>query len=193
MVAAPAVGAIALSQWTAHHLTPLRFIHSNRYQPEVVAVYAEPDDTVLCESETGDFSTTISISKHPDVVLPAGGKVIMRRPGFVLKRGYKDDVFGKRVLVVEDTLTTGRSALQTVRAVTSAGGRVVGLGVLVNGGNVTPQMCGVDRLEALMTVNRKIFTEEDCLARGLCAEGVPIDIDHGHGKAFLVRKGMAQL
>lgn len=44
------------------------------------------------------------------------------------------DVAGRRVLVVEDTSTTGRSALTAVEAVRDAGAEVVGVGVVVDRG-----------------------------------------------------------
>jgi orotate phosphoribosyltransferase len=107
---------------------------------------------------------------------------------WVLKRGFNEDVKGKRVLVVEDTLTTGGSARRTVEAVEKCGGIVVGLGVLANGGNVTPQECGVSRLEALVSIEREIYTEHYCAAHGLCARQVPINTRFGHGAAFLARQ-----
>jgi orotate phosphoribosyltransferase len=42
------------------------------------------------------------------------------------------DVAGQRVLVVEDTSTTGASALRAVRAVRDAGGEVVGVATVVD-------------------------------------------------------------
>ena len=42
------------------------------------------------------------------------------------------DVAGRRVLVVEDTSTTGASVLQAVEAVRAAGGQVVGVAVVVD-------------------------------------------------------------
>jgi len=42
------------------------------------------------------------------------------------------DVAGRRVLVVEDTSTTGGSAMTAVKAVNEAGGEVVGVAVIVD-------------------------------------------------------------
>lgn len=53
--------------------------------------------------------------------------------GRVLKRGYPKKVAGKKVLVVEDVLNTGKSAAATVKAVQSAGGEVVACHALCNG------------------------------------------------------------
>lgn len=52
--------------------------------------------------------------------------------GQVLKRGYDALVKGKRVLAVEDTVTTGDSVKKTIDAVTAAGGNVVQLSLIMN-------------------------------------------------------------
>jgi orotate phosphoribosyltransferase len=72
---------------------------------------------------------------------------IMHAPGrpidaFVVRKSMKThglqrliegfDVAGQRVLVVEDTSTTGGSALTAVRAVREAGGHVVGVATVVD-------------------------------------------------------------
>jgi orotate phosphoribosyltransferase len=72
---------------------------------------------------------------------------IMHAPGrpidaFVVRKSVKthgmqrliegSDVSGRKVLVVEDTSTTGNSALTAVRAVREAGGEVVGVATVVD-------------------------------------------------------------
>lgn len=72
---------------------------------------------------------------------------VMHAPGrpidaFVVRKSAKthglqrliegSEVSGKRVLVVEDTSTTGNSALTAVRAVREAGGHVVGVATVVD-------------------------------------------------------------
>jgi orotate phosphoribosyltransferase len=72
---------------------------------------------------------------------------VMHAPGrpidaFVVRKAVKNhgmqrlvegaDVVGKRVLVVEDTSTTGGSALQAVQAVRDAGATVVGVATVVD-------------------------------------------------------------
>ena len=72
---------------------------------------------------------------------------VMHAPGrpidaFVVRKAVKThgmqrliegaDVAGKRVLVVEDTSTTGGSALTAVRSVRDAGGTVVGVVTVVD-------------------------------------------------------------
>ena len=72
---------------------------------------------------------------------------VMHAPGrpidaFVVRKSVKThgmqrliegpDITGRRVLVVEDTSTTGASALTAVRAVQDAGGQVVGVATVVD-------------------------------------------------------------
>ena len=176
VVVAPAVGGVALSQWTAHHLTRVR---SDR--PEVLALYSEHKEVALYE-----YKESISMIGRPYLENPEpikmGDKLILRRADFELKRGFDKDINGKRALVMEDVLTTGGSAAKTAEAIRSAGGFVVGLGAIANGGNVGALSCGVPMLKSLVDINRGVFTEEECLAFGPCAKGVPINTDFGHGK-----------
>ncbi|MGI5836809.1 MAG: phosphoribosyltransferase family protein [Chloroflexota bacterium] len=58
-----------------------------------------------------------------------------------------DMIAGKRVLVVEDVLDTGGSALRVIEAVERQGGEVVGVAAIWNRGNVTfryPLFCLVE-------------------------------------------------
>lgn len=181
-VVSPAVGAIALSQWTAHHLS--RLCHD---RPEVFALYSEHEEIVLY-----DHKDAATLTIYPDFAnhdtLQKNDKLILRRSDFVLERGFKNDVKAKRVLVAEDIITTGYSAAKTINAVASAGGIVVGLGVLVNGGNITAGMCNVPILMSLVDIKREVFTEEECAKYGLCARDVSVNTEFGHGKEFLARK-----
>lgn len=183
-IVAPAVGGIALSQWTAHHL---RLMRPDR--PEVLALYAEPADEVLYEQQVTPHPFPFTTPSLKTKRLIGGDKIILRRPSFVLKRGFNKSIKGKRVLGIEDVLTTGGSAARTGHAITASEGNLVGFGVLANGGKVTAERIGAPRLEALIDVEREIFTEEECAAHGLCARGIPINTDFGHGAAFLARRG----
>jgi orotate phosphoribosyltransferase len=84
-----------------------------------------------------------------------------------LRRGFRIDP-GERVLVVEDVVTTGGSTLETIDAVKSAGGLVVGAGSVVDrsGGAVD---LGIRR-EALLTIEVQAYEPERC---PLCELGTP--------------------
>lgn len=107
----------------------------------------------------------------------------------VIRRGYDRLIAGKQVLVVEDVLTTGGSALMTVEAAIAAGGHVVGVGALCNRGGVTTDQIGnVPVLYALVNISMESWSEAEC---PLCAQDVPVNADVGKGRDFLARKNRA--
>lgn len=144
-VAAPALGGIILSQWTAHWLS--RLTHR-----EVLGVYTEKD------AEKNQIFT----------------------------RGYDKLVKGKRVLVIEDLTTTGGSVRKVVGTVHAAGGKVVGVAVMVNRDpeHVTAKVVGVP-FWALGILKAEAFEEAKC---PLCKKGIPINTTVGHGKKYLEAK-----
>lgn len=88
------------------------------------------------------------------------GAMTLRR-GFSIARG-------EPTLVVEDVVTTGGSTRETMAAVEQAGGKVVGVGSLIDrsGGKVD---LGVPRA-ALVTLEVKTYNPADC---PLCKAGTP--------------------
>jgi orotate phosphoribosyltransferase len=106
--------------------------------------------------------------------------------GFVIKRGYDKLIVGKKVLVVEDILTTGGSAKKVIELTRKIGGDVVGLGVLCNRGGVTPEeLANPPKLFALVNVKFDAWDEAEC---PMCAKGMPINTDVGKGREYLARK-----
>ncbi len=102
--------------------------------------------------------------------------------GFEFQRaGFSQHLSGRRVLVVEDLLTTGGSLAAVVSGVRSLGGNVVGASVICNRGQVTPDTVGVDRLVALAQVQFDAYEAESC---PLCRDGVPIVEDVGYGADY---------
>jgi orotate phosphoribosyltransferase len=159
VVIAPAIGGVILSQWTAHHLSEM----SGR---EVFGVYAEKEGVELTSSGYGPLPP-----KHED--------------RFVIKRGYDKLIAGRRILVVEDVLTTGGSAKKVIEATRAIGGTVVGLGVLCNRGGITPQdVADVPKLIALVNVKLDAWDETIC---PLCERNVPINTDVGKGREFIAQ------
>ena len=77
---------------------------------------------------------------------------------------------GRRVLVVDDVLTTGGSIRETLAALRLVEAEVVGIGVMVDrsGGSIT---FGDIPLHALLTLNVATWTASEC---PLCTEGVPL-------------------
>lgn len=97
------------------------------------------------------------------------------------RSGFKEQIKGKKVLVVEDLLTTGGSVEKVCRLVESYGGDLVGVSVICNRGSVTADDLKVPRLEALAEVRFEAQDPENC---DLCAQSVPIVEDLGHGDDF---------
>lgn len=84
-----------------------------------------------------------------------------------LRRGFSLTA-GEPTLVVEDVVTTGGSTRETMAAVEQAGGKVVGVGSLIDrsGGKVD---LGVPRA-ALVTLAVQNYNPADC---PLCKSGIP--------------------
>ena len=191
VVIAPAIGGVILSQLVAYELTNYWF-RARIDHEEILGVYAEHDDGLVFEAKNqavyiplpnGTFDK--ENEKDAIVVLP-GEKLLVRKSGFVIKRGYDKLIKGKRVLVVEDILTTGGSVKKVIEATRAIGGEVVGLGVLCNRGGIMPQDVGnVPKLFSLVNIKLDAWSEADC---PLCAKGVPINTDVGKGREFLARK-----
>lgn len=104
----------------------------------------------------------------------------------VFRRGYDALVAGRRVLVVEDILTTGGSVRLVIEAVGAAGGSVVGAGALVNRGGVTAPQIGAPELYCLASSPLESYAADEC---PLCAAGVPVNTRVGKGAAFVAGKG----
>ncbi|MBO0791603.1 MAG: phosphoribosyltransferase [Ktedonobacteraceae bacterium] len=104
---------------------------------------------------------------------------------FYFGRGYANHIAGKNILVVEDLLTTGGSALQVIELVRSLGGNVIGLSVLCNRGNVQPEAVGGVPIHSLVSIDLQTYLPEDC---PFCRQGVPINTELGKGRAFLARQ-----
>lgn len=102
---------------------------------------------------------------------------------FVIKRGYDKLLAGKKVLILEDVLTTGGSVKKVVELVRSMEGVIVGVGALCNRGGILPKDIGnVPKLFALVSIALDSWTPEDC---PLCKQGVPINTSVGKGREFL--------
>ncbi len=104
---------------------------------------------------------------------------------FVIKRGYDQLCRAKRVLVVEDVLTTGGSVRKVVEAVQALPAHIIGVAALCNRGQVTAQACGVNELFALAEVRMQSWDEEEC---PLCQKHVPINLQVGKGREYLQKR-----
>ena len=107
--------------------------------------------------------------------------------GFIIKRGYDEIVKGKNVLLVEDLVTTGNSLRKRAEAARGVGANVVGAVAVCNRGGVTKEAVGnPPEFVSLLTVHLEQWPESEC---DFCKRGIPVNVDVGHGKDFLARKG----
>ncbi len=97
---------------------------------------------------------------------------------FIFKRGFGAYLRDGRVAVVEDVLTTGKSARGVVKAVQKCGGEVVAVGALFNRGKVTAKDVGGVPLVSLINQDLKSWEAKHC---PLCKAGVPISQELGRG------------
>lgn len=96
---------------------------------------------------------------------PSGGRVLRR--GFVVPAGA-------RVLVVDDIVTTGGSVQEMVACIETAGGVVVGVGVLGDRTGGFHQLAVP--FYACLTVEFPSYSPQAC---PLCAEGMPVAAPRG--------------
>jgi orotate phosphoribosyltransferase len=89
-----------------------------------------------------------------------------------------------KVVIVEDILNTGGSAIQTIAAVNALGinCEVAGLAALYNRGGVTASDLDVPYLYCVVDDKMEVHPPDNC---PLCAAGVPINISVGHGAEYL--------
>jgi len=105
--------------------------------------------------------------------------------GFIIKRGYDALLAGKRVLVVEDNVTTGGSMRKVVDVARNCGADIVGAIAICNRGSIRREDIGAPQFESLVTLEMEQWPESEC---HMCERGIPVNVDLGHGKEFLARR-----
>ncbi|MFA6354980.1 MAG: orotidine-5'-phosphate decarboxylase [Candidatus Paceibacterota bacterium] len=180
-VVGPVVGGVSLSQWTAHHLSRLQ-------GKEILAISADKYEILSGKQVVEEMCRFMSIESLYEKI-PGLQTIVDEVPGwtdFTIKRGQDRFIPGKRILIVEDILTTGGSVKKVVKIVELLAGEIVGVGALCNRGGVTPEQIGnVPVLKALVNVKLEAFDETDC---PYCKEGVPINTSVGKGAEYLKNK-----
>ncbi len=104
----------------------------------------------------------------------------------IFTRGNEQYVTGKKVLVVEDTATTGGSLMKVVRSIERAGGTVVNVCIMINKDpkNINSEVLGIE-VDSLSVFDVETWEPSEC---PLCKGGVPVTTIVGHGKKFLEGK-----
>lgn len=128
--------------------------------------------------------TAVALSADGDPVTAVWADKV--EGGFAVERaGFAERLTGRRVLIVEDLLTTGGSVAAVCQAAQRHGAVLVGIGALCNRGNVTAAQLDVPQLHTLASVDFGSADADDC---GLCAAGVPIVENIGHGREFRAQR-----
>lgn len=149
----------------------------------------------LCEHLTAPFAGEFDVVAAPatgGIVLSVLSALSAHCPGvwadktsdggFAFERsGFAEAIAGKRVLVVEDLLTTGGSVEKVCRAIEQEGGVVIGISVVCNRGNVTKETLKVPKLNSLAEVSFTAQNPDEC---NLCKESKPIVANMGHGDDY---------
>ena len=92
---------------------------------------------------------------------------------------FREKIFQKKVLIVDDVLTTGGTLKVLIELSSVFGGEVVGSGCLWNrGGVVSADLYGIP-LFSLLEKKLEDWLAADC---PLCKNGVPVNTKFGHGR-----------
>lgn len=105
--------------------------------------------------------------------------------GFKIRPRHIQLIQNKKIVIVDDILTTGGSVSKVVQAVNAAEEVPIAIAVLWNRGNVTlADIYNSSGMQLFSLVNKQFnaWPEEEC---PLCKEGVAVNTDLGHGEEFL--------
>lgn len=176
-----------LSLFTAHdalltgHFKLSSGLHSEKYlqcalvlqHPDIAEKLARelakkfPEEKI--DAVIGPALGGITLAYELARVLGARGLFTERHDGkMVLRRGFSIEK-GEKILVAEDVITTGGSTKEVIDVVKSSGGKVVGVGSIVDRSGA-----GLDfgaPFQALARVRVETYEEKDC---PLCRQGIPV-------------------
>ncbi|HHY97830.1 MAG TPA: orotate phosphoribosyltransferase [Firmicutes bacterium] len=143
-----------------------RPFYTERLCRQLADKFRDEGITCVIGPTTGGIIVAYEVARH----LPEARAIFAEREGDgrELRRGFHITP-GENVLVVEDVVTTGGSCAQVVDVVRRHGGRLVGVGVLVDrsGGSVSFG----PRYEPLIRLSLKTYAPGEC---PLCEAGVPL-------------------
>ncbi len=151
-----------------------------------VESFSDTDIDIVIGPETGGktlsetTATLLSARKGKDV--PGLFAAKDGNGGFIFDDETARQIRGKKILVLEDVITTGESVKKVIDLIRAMGGEVVGLGILCNRGKVKPEGIGVEDMEVLIDVDAPTWMQDECPQ---CGEEVPIDTTVGAGKDLI--------
>jgi len=84
------------------------------------------------------------------------------------RRGYDRAIKGKRILIIEDIITTGSSVIKTQRAILNCDAKIAGIIVIWNRTDWESPLCNVESL-----INKSVDSWEP-IECPLCKQGIPL-------------------
>ncbi len=155
-------------------------LHSDRFIQKFRIFEDPPTAEVVCAAlaaKLASFAPQVVVSAAVGGVIPgyivarnlAARDIFVEKEGGVpaLRRGFSL-LPGERVVIVEDVMTTGKSAGEVSEVVESKGAIVCAIGAIVKRGNVALPYPIVPLLELALTD----YTQDAC---PLCRQGIAID------------------
>jgi len=160
------------------------------------SVYGSSFDTILAPAISGvvigqNIAYNLSIEEQLDFRFAYADKHPSNPYIRIIRRGYQSVIANKRVLLVDDVVTTGRTLIGMAQAVNALGGTVVGAVVICDRGTVRTLKYDIDteptpnyrqpltlNITPLVELDLKTFKPEVC---PFCKAGRPIDVDLGSG------------
>ncbi len=149
--------------------------HATTHRPEVV-IGAVVGGVILSQWVSYHLGASVlSVYAEKDLANPQR---------LLIKRGFDELIRGKKVLLVEDIVTTGGTLKKLSVAVRECQGEIVGVSALCHRGD--------KNLSTLLSLSVPCHVEAELPLESwekdscpLCAAGVPINTNVGHGKTFL--------
>lgn len=153
-------------------------------EDDIVAVIGAPMGAVVLANRIAYWFNRCF--RRPDGVLVQALYAEKEGEGFLkIRPGFAAVIKGHGVINAEDILTTGKTAKQLTEVVLGCGATTKRVGAIANRGGLTAEQLGVPVLCALMNVQLDSYETDKC---PLCAKGVPVRTDLGHGAKFLAEK-----
>lgn len=160
---------------------------------EQIALFSDDSIETVVAPEKGGIILSQWVAHHLTQLLGRNIFAVYaekdKEGGFVFNRRYDRFVSEKRVLVVEDVITTGGSVETVLYAARALRATVVGVGVLCNrsgmAASTLAQQFSVPWVRTLTDIPMSSWDETACL---LCRDGIRINTEVGKGAEFLASR-----
>jgi orotate phosphoribosyltransferase len=146
-----------------------------KFRPDKVETVVAPASGGTALSQWTAYH--LSLLSGKEIFATYAEKSKTQKGEFQITRDYQKHITSKRVLVLEDVITTGNSAKAVIEKVKDLEGEVVGLGVLCNRSDLTVYDFNVPKFVSLLKLNFKSWSADQC---PLCKQEIPINKSLGN-------------